>query len=72
MLVVIASLCPKSELKEDVMKKTHLADLSNNGERRKRLTLALKKGEKPFDKVAYQKKYNAKRKKARQEWKEWF
>ena len=53
------------------MKKTHLADLSNNGERRKRLTLALKKGEKPFDKVSYQKKYNEKRKKARKEWKEW-
>ena len=59
-------------LKGIIMKKTQLADLSKNGQRRKRLTLALKKGKKPFDKVAYQKKYQAKLKKARDEWKEWF
>ena len=53
-------------------KKTSLPDLSNNGERRQRTNLALRKGNKPFDKVAYQKKYQAKLKKARKEWKEWF
>ena len=53
-------------------KKVMLSNLSSNGERKKRTILALKEDTKIIDKKAYNKKYQAKVKKARDYWKEWF
>lgn len=51
--------------------KIQLSNLSIDGQRKTRNNLALK-SKKPIDRAEYNKKYQAKSKKARDFWKEWF